>query len=357
MPSATGSSPGRPGSSHRASEPAPSAVTPCCASTPPSSPTKWCRTSSAASIAAPCQQHGPPGRRPMTCASRSASDRMSSQGTRPAFQRVAIINRGEPAMRLINAVREWNAEGRRALRVIALYTAADRRAMFVRAADEAVLIGPADPVGDGAAFDASPYLDYAGLERALRECRADAAWPGWGFVSEKAEFAELCGRLGITFIGPPADVMRRLGDKIESKRLAGQVGVPLAAWSGGAVADLEQARAQAKTIGYPLMVKATAGGGGQGIQLVRSPAELAGAFDRARSEASKTAGDATVFLQRATTQPEGDRGVFLDCAGCRAGAHAAFQCRQADPGGRLRQRRDCGVPLRTQGAAAVVPGS
>src|SRR5450432_468804 len=240
MPSATGSSPGRPGSSHRVSGPVPSAVTRCCASTLPSSPTKWCWTSSAASIAAPCQPHGRPGRRPMTYASRSASDRMSSQGTRPAFGRIAIVNRGEPAMRLINAVREWNAEGRRALRVIALYTAADQRAMFVREADEAVLIGPADPVADGT-FGASPYLDYGELERVLRECRADAVWPGWGFVSEKAEFAELCDRLGITFIGPPAEVMRRLGDKNESRQLAGQVGVPLAAWSGEAVAGLEQA--------------------------------------------------------------------------------------------------------------------
>ena len=219
-----------------------------------------------------------------------------SQGTRAAFHRLAIVNRGEPAMRLINAVREWNAEGRQALRVIAVYTAADRHAMFVREADEAVLIGPADP---GAAFEASPYLDYAELERALQECRADAVWPGWGFVSEKAEFAELCDRLGITFVGPSAEVMRRLGDKIASKRLAEQVGVPLAAWSGGPVAGLEEARGHAETIGYPLMVKATAGGGGRGIRLVGSPAELDEAFERASSEASKTAGDATVFLERA----------------------------------------------------------
>ena len=138
-----------------------------------------------------------------------------------AFRRVAVVNRGEPAMRLINAVREWNAEGRPALRVIAVYTAADRRATFVREADEAVLIGP-DSSAEAAAFAGSPYLDYAELERALRACRADAVWPGWGFVSEKAEFAELCDRLGITFIGPPGAVMRRLGDKIESKRLAAQ---------------------------------------------------------------------------------------------------------------------------------------
>src|SRR5215469_14692789 len=113
-----------------------------------------------------------------------------------AFQRVAIVNRGEPAMRLINAVREWNAEGRPALRAIAVYTAADRHATFVREADEAVLIGPA-PEMDGAdaalSFPGagSPYLDYAELARALRAYRANAVWPGWWFVSEKAEFAEL----------------------------------------------------------------------------------------------------------------------------------------------------------------------
>ena len=221
-----------------------------------------------------------------------------SQSSRPAFafQRVAIVNRGEPAMRLINAVREWNAEGRPALRVIAVYTAADRHATFVREADEAVLIGSSDA---DAAFAESPYLDYAELERALRACRADAVWPGWGFVSEKAEFAELCDRLGITFIGPPAAVMRRLGDKIESKLLAEQTGVPLAPWSGGPVADVAAAREAAESIGYPLMVKATAGGGGRGIRLVRSPSDLDEAFERASSEASKTAGDATVFLERA----------------------------------------------------------
>jgi acetyl/propionyl-CoA carboxylase alpha subunit/acetyl-CoA carboxylase carboxyltransferase component len=219
-----------------------------------------------------------------------------SENRHGAFSRVAVVNRGEPAMRLINAVREWNAEGRPPLRVIAVYTAADRRATFVREADEAVLIGPADP---GEAFAASPYLDYAELERALRACRADAVWPGWGFVSEKAEFVELCDRLGITFIGPPADVMRRLGDKIESKRLAERAGVPLAAWSGGPVADLADARAKADPIGYPLMVKATAGGGGRGIRLVRSAEDLDEAFERASSEAAKTAGDATVFLERA----------------------------------------------------------
>ncbi|HET6260173.1 MAG TPA: carboxyl transferase domain-containing protein [Pseudonocardia sp.] len=227
--------------------------------------------------------------------------------TEQSFYRVVIVNRGEPAMRLIHAVREWNAEitsprsgtdteGRTALRTIALYTAVDRHAMYVREADESVLIGPDDPEQ---AFAASPYLDYAELERALRVARADAVWPGWGFVSEKADFARLCRDLGIVFIGPSPEVMERLGDKIAAKRLAEEVGVPLAAWSGGPVPDVEAAREHAERIGYPLMVKATAGGGGRGIRRVDAPEELEEAFERASSEASKTAGDATVFLERA----------------------------------------------------------
>ncbi|HWM57946.1 MAG TPA: carboxyl transferase domain-containing protein [Pseudonocardia sp.] len=213
------------------------------------------------------------------------------------MQRVAIVNRGEPAMRLINAVREWNAEGRAPLQTIALHTAVDRHAMFVREADESVLIGPDDP--DQAFGARSPYLDLDELERALVATRADTVWPGWGFVSERAEFAQLCRRLGITFVGPSPEVMLDLGDKIASKLLAERVGVPLAAWSRGPVADLAAAREHAAVIGYPLMVKATAGGGGRGIRRVDSPDQLDEAFTRAASEAGRTLGDPTVFLERA----------------------------------------------------------
>ena len=128
----------------------------------------------------------------------------------------------------------------------------------------------------------NPYLDLPELARALRACRAEAVWPGWGFVSENAEFARLCRELGIVFVGPSPEVMRALGDKIGSKLLAAQVGVPMAPWSGGPVADLAAARAHAETIGYPLMVKATAGGGGRGIRLVERPEELDEAFDARR---------------------------------------------------------------------------
>src|SRR5438093_1140649 len=134
----------------------------------------------------------------------------------PAFTRLAIVNRGEAAARLLRAVRELNEEKGLGLRTIAFHTAGERRALFVREADEAMQIGAAGAAG-------SPYLDHPELERALRESGAEAAWVGWGFVAEDPAFAELCERLGVVFVGPPADVMRRLGDKIGAKRLAEEV--------------------------------------------------------------------------------------------------------------------------------------
>src|SRR6202012_5024441 len=125
-----------------------------------------------------------------------------------------------------------------------------------READLAWCLGPAA---------ARPYLDLEVLERALTRTGADAAWAGWGFVAEDPAFAELCARLGVTFIGPSAEAMRRLGDKIGAKLIAEEVGVPVAPWSRGAVATLDDALAAAEAIGYPLMLKATAGGGGRGI--------------------------------------------------------------------------------------------
>ena len=209
------------------------------------------------------------------------------------LRRVAVVNRGEAAMRLINAVRELRVEQSSDLRAIALHTRAERRAMFVREADEAVCIDDDRPADAG-----SPYLDLDALERALVAARADAAWVGWGFVAERPEFADLCAHLGIVFIGPSADVMRRLGDKIASKLLAEQAGVPVAAWSGGAVDDLAAARHHAEAIGYPLMIKATAGGGGRGIRRVDDDTGLAPAFESARNEGLKAFGDATVFMER-----------------------------------------------------------
>ncbi len=208
------------------------------------------------------------------------------------FDRVAIVNRGEAAMRFIRAAREVAVEQDRPLTTVALYIAAERNAMFVREADEAVLM-----TSNGK----DPYLDYAVLERALRDSAAEAVWVGWGFVSEDPDFADLVVGLGLVFIGPSGAVMRRLGDKIGAKRLAEKAGVPVARWSGGPVTSLAEARRHAKAIGYPLMVKAAAGGGGRGIRRVDGAGGLAAAFQSARREAASSFGDDTLLMEQMIT--------------------------------------------------------
>jgi acetyl/propionyl-CoA carboxylase alpha subunit/acetyl-CoA carboxylase carboxyltransferase component len=208
------------------------------------------------------------------------------------FSRVAIVNRGEAAMRLIHAVQDLTAETGIPIETVALHTDADRTATFVREADIAYDLGPAS---------ARPYLDLQALERALVETGADAAWVGWGFVAEDPAFAELCQKIGVTFIGPSPDAMRKLGDKIGAKLIAEEVGVPVAPWSRGPVATLDEALASAARIGYPLMLKATAGGGGRGIRVVTNETELADAYDRTSQEAARAFGSGVVFLERLIT--------------------------------------------------------
>ncbi|MFI0372954.1 carboxyl transferase domain-containing protein [Actinomadura sp. 1N219] len=208
------------------------------------------------------------------------------------FSRVAIVNRGEAAMRLIHAVRDIAAETGTRIETVALHTDVDRAATFVREADLSYELGPAS---------ARPYLDLEVLERALAETGADAAWVGWGFVAEDPAFAELCDRIGVTFVGPSAEAMRRLGDKIGAKLIAEEVGVPVAPWSRGAVETLNAALAAASEIGYPLMLKATAGGGGRGIRVITSADELADAYERTSQEAARAFGSGVVFLERLVT--------------------------------------------------------
>ncbi len=208
------------------------------------------------------------------------------------FSRIAIVNRGEAAMRLIHAVRELAAETGTRIETVALHTDVDRTATFVRAADIAYDLGPAAR---------RPYLNLTVLERALVETGADAAWVGWGFVAEDPAFAELCEKLGVTFVGPHAEAMRQLGDKIGSKLIAEEVGVPVAPWSRGAVETLDAARAAATRIGYPLMLKATAGGGGRGIRVINNEAELVDAYERTSQEAARAFGSGVVFLERLVT--------------------------------------------------------
>ena len=213
------------------------------------------------------------------------------------FKRVAIINRGEAAMRFIHAVREFNQEQGTSLRTIALFTEPDRHAMFVREADEAVWIGPALTLDPDTLQTKSSYVNYGVLRTALREARAEAAWVGWGFVAEHADFADLCRELGIIFIGPDAETMRRVGDKIASKRLAEEAQIPVVPWSGGPVSTPSDAQREAERLGYPVLVKASAGGGGHGIRRVTSASHLSKAYESARCEAFKAFGDSTVFLE------------------------------------------------------------
>ncbi|MEI2776744.1 MAG: carboxyl transferase domain-containing protein [Tetrasphaera sp.] len=210
------------------------------------------------------------------------------------FSRIAVINRGEAAMRLIHAVRDLNAGAGSgpSIEVVALHTEGEKTAMFVREADIAYNLGPAS---------ARPYLDHAVLERAMKETGADAVWVGWGFVAEDASFADLCARIGVTFIGPSGEAMRKLGDKIGSKLIAEEVGVPVAPWSRSGVDTLEEATAAAAQVGYPLMLKATAGGGGRGIRKLTSDAELEAAFQLTRDEALRAFGNGTVFLEKLVT--------------------------------------------------------
>ena len=227
-------------------------------------------------------------------------------------------------MRLIHAVRELAAQTAAPIETVALFTDVDRGSTFVREADIAYDLGSAS---------ARPYLDLKTLERALIDSGADAAWVGWGFVAEDPAFAELCERIGITFIGPSPDAMRQLGDKIGAKLLAEEVGVPVAPWSRGPVETLDAALAAAEHIGYPLMLKATAGGGGRGIRVVRDPDQLEDAYERTSQEAARAFGSGIVFLERLVT---GARHVEVQVIADGEGAAWALGV------------RDCSVQRRNQ---------
>ena len=201
-------------------------------------------------------------------------------------------------MRAILAIQELALELPADLRSIALYTDPDEQAMFVREADERYGLGAATFVDTRDAQVKSSYLDLDRLEQALLRTQADAAWVGWGFIAEQPAFAELCQRLGVCFIGPTAEAMRRAGDKITAKRMAAAAGVPVVPWSGGAVSTIEVAHREAARLGYPVMIKASAGGGGRGIRRVDVAEDLDGAMRSAQAEAWKAFGDDTVFVER-----------------------------------------------------------
>jgi acetyl/propionyl-CoA carboxylase alpha subunit/acetyl-CoA carboxylase carboxyltransferase component len=231
------------------------------------------------------------------------------------LRRIAVLNRAEAATRCIRAIAELREQEGSDLVAIALYTEPDRFAPFVREADEAINLGPAlrrTHDSDGLRV---AYLDHDRVLAALRAARADAVWPGWGFLAEDPSFVEKLEAAELVFMGPSAATMRRLGDKISSKLLAESAKVPVAAWSGGPL-ERDQVEAAAGRIGFPLMLKATAGGGGRGIRKVRCPEDLLAAFDSARAEAAAAFGDGTLFAEAAI---EGARHVEVQMAADRHG--------------------------------------
>ncbi|MBM4219228.1 MAG: biotin/lipoyl-binding protein [Gammaproteobacteria bacterium] len=218
------------------------------------------------------------------------------------IRRLLIANRGEIACRVI---RSCNRLG---VHTIVVHSDADQGAMHVRLADEARLIGPA-PARES-------YLNAAAILTAAREVRADAIHPGYGFLSENAAFAEACAAAGVVFVGPPAAAIRAMGLKHEAKALASAAGVPVVPGYMGE--DQSPARLAAETarVGYPLLVKAVAGGGGKGMRVVRAPAELDEAIRGARGEAESAFGDGRLLLERFLERPRHvEVQVFADAAG------------------------------------------
>ena len=200
------------------------------------------------------------------------------------FTKVLIANRGEIALRILFACRELG------LRTVAVYSQADRDALHVRFADEAICIGPA--------ASADSYLNIPSVISAAEITNADAIHPGYGFLSENAHFAEVCEECGIRFIGPTSSSIRLMGDKARARSALAGVGLQILPGSSGSIEDADHAMGLANEIGYPVIVKAAAGGGGRGMRIVRQSSDLAGALGTARAEAKAAFGSAECYMEK-----------------------------------------------------------
>lgn len=207
----------------------------------------------------------------------------------PGLKKILIANRGEIAVRIIRACAEMS------IRSVAIYTDPDRYALHVKRADEAHSVGTDALAG---------YLNPHHIVNVAVETGCDALHPGYGFLSENKELAEICAQRGITFIGPSAEVIWRMGDKTEARKAMIRAGVPVTPGTEGNLADLDEARREAARIGYPIMLKATSGGGGRGIRRCDNEDELNRNFDRVISEATKAFGSADVFLEKCIVNPK-----------------------------------------------------
>ena len=205
------------------------------------------------------------------------------------FDKILIANRGEIAVRIIHACREMG------IATVAVFSEADREALHAQLADEAICIGPA-PTKDS-------YLNVKSLLAACDVTGADAIHPGFGFLSENSAFARTCARCGVVFIGPSPESMEKMGDKANAKETMKKAGVPVIPGSDGLISDIDEAKALAKDMGYPVMVKATAGGGGRGIRKVDSPDDLEAAIIAAKTEALSFFGNDGVYLEKFIVNP------------------------------------------------------
>ena len=205
------------------------------------------------------------------------------------FEKILIANRGEIALRVIRAAREMG------IKSVAVHSTADTDAMHVRMADESVCIGPAPSL--------ESYLSMAAIISACEITGAQAVHPGYGFLSENAAFAQALEDHGITFIGPSAQHIRIMGDKITAKETARTLGIPVVPGSDGGVPDFETAVTVAADVGYPVIIKATAGGGGRGMKVAKTPAELEIAFRTARAEAKSAFGNDEVYIEKYLQRP------------------------------------------------------
>jgi acetyl-CoA carboxylase biotin carboxylase subunit len=205
------------------------------------------------------------------------------------FKKVLIANRGEIALRIIRACRELG------IGTVAVYSEADRNSLHVRFADEAVCIGPPP--------SKESYLNIPRLIATAEVTNADAIHPGYGFLAENANFAEICGTSGLTFIGPSPDAISRMGDKALAKDTMRKAGVPVIPGSDGVISEFNDVKRIAGDIGYPVIIKATAGGGGRGMRIVREQGELENAFRTASHEAETAFGNSAVYIEKYLEQP------------------------------------------------------
>jgi acetyl-CoA carboxylase biotin carboxylase subunit len=218
------------------------------------------------------------------------------------FRKILIANRGEIAVRIARACRDLRVSP------IAVYSEADRDAMHVRFADEAVFIGPPP--------SAESYLSIPAIINAARSVEADAIHPGYGFLAENAEFARAVKNAGITFIGPTTEAMEIMGSKTSARRAAIEAGVPVVPGTTEPLLSYDEAREVAARFGYPVMLKASAGGGGKGMRLVATEDELRSAFETARSEASAAFGNPEIYLEKAIERPRHiEIQIFADTQG------------------------------------------